>query len=401
MPRLLSKHETSEVKAGWLVVLTIALVARLVPNFVLSTGAEYDIQSYKIVGNLVLQGEDVYSSQETDDRHPYLPMQMYWMALSCRISEQFHLPFEKIVRLAPIFVDATIALVLYFALLRTLTPNLALMGGLLYAVNPISTYVAAYHGQFDALPALFTLLALYWFKKNTEISGSFLGLGILAKSWPILAFPALLVKTPTKKKKLYFVAVVSVILCTGIGFYIILVGANPLSMLSRVAGYNRGNGVWGYTYFFRLLSLVQPNLSLFYNWLIQYSRWITLIGLSLVWWWMNSRRELPQEIFLTIIVSFLAITHAFAIQYLAWLIPFAIFCQEYQWLRRFVLASFAYMFLTYTTLILGMYIVNLVPLPQADWLIIIPAGLPAWLVCIGWTKKLLLNRWEVDRVARY
>lgn len=397
IPRLLLRRETPKVKASWLVVLTVALVARLIPNFVLSTGAGYDIQSYKIVGDIVLQREDVYSSQETENRHPYLPMQMYWMALSSSISEQFHLPFERIVRLAPIFEDATIALVLYFALLKTLPQYLALMGGLLYAVNPISTYVSAYHGQFDALPALFTLLAFYWFEKNIKISGAWLGLGILAKSWPILSLPPLLAKIATMKKKLIFVAVVFAVLCIGIGLYVILMRANPLPMLSRVTGYNRGIGVWGYTYFFRLLSLAKPDLSIFLYWFVQYGRWITLIGLGLVWWWMNSRRELPQEIFLATLVSFFTITHAFAIQYLAWIVPFAILCQEYQWLKRFILAAFAYMFLTYTTLILGMYINNLAPLPQADWFIIIPAGLPAWLVCIGWSKKLLFNRWEVDK----
>ena len=136
-----------------------------------------------------------------------------------------------------------------------------------------------------------------------------------------------------------------------------------------------------------------------FNWLIQYGRWITLLGLGFVWWWTSLHRNLPQEIFLAILVSFFCVTHAFAIQYLSWIVPFAIVCQEYSWLKRFVLAAFAYMFLAYTTFILGRYIENLIPLPQADWLIIIPAGLPAWLVCIGWTQKLLNNRWEVDHAV--
>jgi hypothetical protein len=290
--------------------------------------------------------------------------------------------------------------VLYIALRKNFSINLALRGGLLYAVNPISTYVSAYHGQFDALPALFTLLALFWFEKNTEISGAWLGLGILAKSWPVLSIPPLLAKIKTNKKRLYFLVVVSTVLCAGIGFYVIIIGANPLPMLVRVTSYNRGIGVWGYTYFIRLISLMQPNLNGFYNWFVLYSRWITLIGLGLVWWWVNSRRELPQQILLAILVSYFAITHAFAIQYLAWIIPFAILCQEYRWLKRYVIAAFTYMFLTYTTLILGMYIDNIVPWPQADWLIIIPAGLPAWFVCIGWVRDLLLDRWDIDQTLR-
>jgi hypothetical protein len=378
-------------------VLTIALFARLVPNFVLSTAAGYDIKSYQIVGNLILDGEDVYSSQETENRHPYLPLQMYWMAFSNIVSERFNLPYEKVIRLAPIIEDAAIALVLYFALSNTLSPSLAFMGGILYAVNPISIYVSAYHGQFDALPALFTLLALFWFNKNVMVSGSWLGLGILSKSWPILSFPPILGKIKTGKNKIYFMATACIVLCIGIGFYFMFIGTNPRMMLDRVTGYNRGVGVWGYTYFLKLFSLLQPDLSTINLWGIRYGRWITLTALGLVWWSMNSRRELPQEVFLTIIVSFFAITHAFAIQYLTWIVPFAIYCQEYIWLKRFVIAAFAYMFLVYTTLILGVYINNIVPLPQADWLLIIPAGLPAWLVCVGWAAKLLFNNWEVDK----
>jgi hypothetical protein len=271
------------------------------------------------------------------------------------------------------------------------------MGGLLYAVNPITAFVCAYHGQFDALPSLFILLALYWFGKNTDISGIWLGLGILSKSWPILAFPPLWAKIKPWMKKLSFIVIVLACLFLSIGIYIFFVGADPVLLLNRVLSYNRGIGVWGYTYLVRLLSIVDPKFLQLNNWFIQYSRWITIIGISLVWWWTNLHRKLPQEVFLAMLASFFAITHAFAIQYLAWIVPFAILCQEFLWLRRFVLAAFAYMFLAYTTLILGMYIDRIAPWPQADWLIIIPAGLPAWLVCVGWTRKLLMNSWDADK----
>ncbi|MGH2545242.1 MAG: hypothetical protein ACRDIB_20820 [Ardenticatenaceae bacterium] len=58
------------------IILAVALLARLVPNFLLPVGAGYDIESYRIVSDLLLQGEDVYGSEATLQRHPYLPMQM-------------------------------------------------------------------------------------------------------------------------------------------------------------------------------------------------------------------------------------------------------------------------------------------------------------------------------------
>jgi len=81
-----------------LIVAGIALCVRLIPNLFLPMGAGYDIESYQIVGNLVLHREDVYTSQEALRRHPYLPLQMYWMAFSLWLAQALNLPFVKIVR---------------------------------------------------------------------------------------------------------------------------------------------------------------------------------------------------------------------------------------------------------------------------------------------------------------
>jgi hypothetical protein len=122
--------------------------------------------------------------------------------------------------------------------------------------------------------------------------------------------------------------------------------------------------------------------------MVFYGKYITLGILGLAWWY-KARKESAHAGLLTILVTFFAGTHAFSIQYLIWLIPFAILDQEYKWLRYYTLAAFAYMFLVYNTLILEMHITDLLPLPQADWFIIMPAGLPAWIVCMGWAYKRL------------
>jgi len=142
-----------------LLVAMVALCVRLIPNLFLPMGAGYDIESYQIVGNLVLHKENVYTSQEAMRRHPYLPLQMYWMAFSLWFAQTFNLPFVKIVRLAPIFADAGIATWITLRLHNRLPLPSAFRGGLLYALNPITVFVSAYHGQFDAIPVLLTLLS--------------------------------------------------------------------------------------------------------------------------------------------------------------------------------------------------------------------------------------------------
>jgi hypothetical protein len=112
-------------------------------------------------------------------------------------------------------------------------------------------------------------------------------------------------------------------------------------------------------------------------------RFITL-GILIIVWYTTARKEKLTAGLLTILVSFFAFTHAFAIQYLLWLVPVIILNMEYTWLKLYILACFSYMLLAYNTVILHMSITNLLPWPTADLAIIIPASIPIWLVTFAW-----------------
>jgi hypothetical protein len=360
----------------------VALVARLVPNFVLDVGAAYDIESYGIVGDLLLRGEEVYAATAGANRHPYLPCQVYWIGFARWAAPALHLPFVQIVRLAPILADVGIALLLYLKH-RSNGMQAASHCGLSYALNPVSVLVSAYHGQFDAIPALLLLLAMIWHARSAAISGGWLGLAILNKSWPVLALPSLAWVKRGWRGKLVLVGAVLLVPLIGLGLYIGVLGGDPFAILRRAMGYNWGVGIWGYSYFSRLLSFLRPDLAGPFVWLQRNGRYLTVTALGLVWL-VRARKENVGAGVLTILVSFFAVTHAFSIQYLVWLVPFATLEQDDRWLVRFSLAAFAYMLLVYTTLILQNLITRLLPWPQADLFIIMPAALPAWLVTVGW-----------------
>jgi hypothetical protein len=382
-----SLQSVRSARQAIVIIVLVASVARLVPHFLLPMGAGYDIESYQIVADLVLQGKDVYTSPDAVNRHPYLPFQMYWMAFARWGAQAARLPFVKIVRLAPIGADVGIALLLFLSRRQSDSLETAFYGGLLYALNPIPIFVSAYHGQFDAIPALLTMLALYQLK-SPWVAGGWLGLGILDKSWPVLALPSLYAAIQGWSKRLRFLGTAALIPMLGIGIYLLFVQGQAWTVIRRALEYNWGVGVWGYTYFFRLLSILDKGLAGPFTWLARYGRWLTLATLGSVWL-LKARKELPAAGLLTILATFFAVTHAFSIQYLMWLVPFAILNQQYRWLTRYTLGAFAYMFLVYTTLILGMNITRLLPGPQADWFIIMPAGLPAWLVTVGWAYRRL------------
>jgi hypothetical protein len=380
-----------EKKHGALIVISIALFVRLLPSTILSVGAIYDITSYEKVGSIILEGKDVYSSTETEDRHPYLPLQMYWMAISKWISELFIVSFVKLVRLAPILADAAISLLIIKILIPLKNTFNANKAGLLYALNPITIFVTAYHGQFDSIPILFILLSLLYLTSKSSLSGIFLGFGILVKSWPVLSLPVLFDKTNGLKKKIIFTLFSTALPISGIIIYSVIFNGSPRIVLEKALGYNWGIGIWGYTYIIRLLSLYSELFISIYNWLIGNGRFITLAGLTIIWF-TKARKTSTYTSLLIIYVSFFSITHAFSIQYLMWVIPFAILVQEKKWLPRYTITSFIYMFLAYNTLILDMNINTILPWPLADMLLIIPSGLPTWIVCIGWIKELLFSQ---------
>jgi hypothetical protein len=182
------------------------------------------------------------------------------------------------------------------------------------------------------------------------------------------------------------------IILIGVGLYIWLFKSDLLTLLPRALSYNHGLGVWGYTYFFRLVWILKPELEFIFSWIVENGRFITLIGLGIVWF-ARARFEAPAAGILTVLVSFLALTHAFGIQYLVWVLPFAVINYENRWPDIYTATAFLYMLLAYFSLILTTSITRVMPLPQADWFIIMPAALPVWIVSILWmVDRLRLRR---------
>jgi hypothetical protein len=121
---------------------------------------------------------------------------------------------------------------------------------------------------------------------------------------------------------------------------------------------------------------------------VQNGKYLTLGALGIVWL-ARARWQLPAAGILTILVAFFAFTHAFSIQYLVWLIPFALLNRECRWLRLYTVTGFGYMLWTYMTLILDMRVTQWMPWPQADWFLIRPTAVPVWLITVLWAVERL------------
>jgi hypothetical protein len=400
-------------------IVGVALLVRMVPALLLENGAPFDIQSYEVVADLVRSGADVYTSEATVNRHPYLPLHLYWLAAARGLAEVSGVAYAKVVKWLPIVVDVAITpVVVWFwqvaqsrvstrqkdaqvARGRAIAVGEAERLGMLYALNPVPVLVCAYHGQFDAEPVLWMVLATVFTAlppgllagwQQSMGAGAWLGLGILTKSYPVLALPALLPAIKSWNHRALFVVAMGAVPLLGVLLYTVMFNAPFWEVVQRAIGYNFGIGIYGYTYFARLAREVGGD-GRWLQWAVEYGRFIT-VGLLAVVWWVKVRHQSAPAALLTILVAFFAITHAFAIQYLGWLVPVALLNRETRWLVAYTIAAYFYMVVAYWGLIFATTITVLMPLPQADYLLIMPASLPIWGVSVAWLWARLRSRSE-------
>lgn len=406
-------------------IVLLALAVRLLPAIVLPSGAVFDMESYRIVADLVRAGQDVYTHADAEGRHPYLPLQMYLMALARWLSLSFNLPFPLLIKLPAILADVAITALLYRAgqkLWSTEGPpasapvwapsiaDPAAFVALLYALNPIPLYVAAYHGQFDALPLLCALLAWYWYRFHGAAAGGqlaaglLLGLGVLDKTWPVIFLPLFLLRLHGVAARARLAAGTAIPVVAGLAVYLTFWPGTLWGVLGIVLGYHAIAGWWGYTAVLNLLKAAawQPGFA----WLRplepatlfalaeRYGTYATLAALGLFYLTLGRSRDLLDGM-LTVILLLFTVTAGFGVQYLSWLVPLALLAQQRRPLRWY--AGMAALLLE------GTYLMSLMRgwLPGAlsplggqifTWLL----SLPAWLVTIAWLGDQLGRRHRVE-----
>ncbi|MGQ0604556.1 MAG: hypothetical protein ACT4QE_22985 [Anaerolineales bacterium] len=385
----------SPLKMG-LVLLGVALLVRLVPTLFVPFG-NFDIDSYSLVARALNEGRDVYTAAETARRHPYLPLQLYWLFAAGRFANLFAVPYASVVRVLPALADAAMAGVLFAAVWQqTADRMLAWRSGLVYALNPITVLVAAYHGQFDSIPMLLIFVAWWVYTRpltrrrwlNVSTSALLLGLAILNKSWPVVFLPLMLAHLPRWAERVVYLTLVGAVPVLGVGLYGLWINTDPAQVIAAAMSYNHGIGAGGYVFIVRLGYELGLWPVAAFAWFFEYGRWLTLGALAIVFWgW--ARREAPLTGLLLLLLTFFALGHAFATQYLAWLIPFAIWSRHWQWLRRYLLAALAYSVAIYFLVILTNRVEYWLPTSTGMLYFVLPLTAPIWLICLGWLANLM------------
>ena len=311
---------------GWPLIVLAALLVRLPPALWLPLGATFDIDSYRLVTDALLSGREVYVA--VVGRHPYLPFQMYIMGAMATLANATGLPYVVAIKLPAVLADVALTGLIYRAVAaegaggrrgRDWAAYLAL----LYALNPVSLLVSSYHGQFEAITLLLLAAGLLLFeRRRVGASGAALGLAVLNKTWPVLFLPVILIRLKSWRARIGYAALAIGIPALAVAAYLLAYDADPAPMLGRALTHRGNPGYWGPSAVLVPAAALRPALQPLADALVAVRNWLLLAAVLLTLWW--TQRQSARDAWLTLLLSVFAVTVGFGIQWLVWLVPFAL-----------------------------------------------------------------------------
>ena len=286
----------------------------------------YDFQN---VGHNTLLHRDPILTPRTV-RWSYLPVYDFALAGAYWAHVHFHLSWLITGRVPSILSD--LGVVVLVGTVAGAVGQPAALRRFQYACNPLAILVCAVHGQVDPACLLFSFAAFaVVLRAGTRISGRaaaaagvLLGLGIGAKTWPVLFGPALLLALPSARRRWQFAAATGGTVALLFVSMPLTVGT-PVRKLTQVAkimtdyhppiGHWGWAGVWVTNHPTRLPVTQDP---LWVNVGSIGTKLAVVAALLAVWWW---RRAHPLDIATATTTALLAVTPAFGAQYLLWQAP--------------------------------------------------------------------------------
>jgi len=143
-------------RRGFLILFALVLVLRL--SIAAGFRGNYDSESFRMVGELTLSGQNVYAATE---RYNYSPVWACIVAGLWALARPSFSLFVLLLGLLQIGSDAASALLLSRIARRLGRDGDAARGAaLLFFANPVSVLASCAHGQFDGLAILLLLAAI-------------------------------------------------------------------------------------------------------------------------------------------------------------------------------------------------------------------------------------------------
>lgn len=143
-----------------------------------TTTGNYDMESYRIVSDLVLDGKNIYANTY---RYNYSPLWAYVLAFFRQIEIVYLIPLSFSIRFFLSLVDVGTLIILLLLAKKLVIPLTRV--AVLFFLNPVSIILTGHHGQFDNLTILLILCGAYLFltKRHGVISWLFMTMAGITK----------------------------------------------------------------------------------------------------------------------------------------------------------------------------------------------------------------------------
>jgi hypothetical protein len=305
-------------------LLLIAFGVRIVPA-ALIFGTD-DVAGWANWGGLLASGSNPTASKYLL-AWPPLWLPFTWFASV--MSETTQIPFHLLIKLFPIVADLVLTFFLY---------SVAEEYGckpwktaLAYALNPISIYCTAIHGQFDAIPTLCMTVAVVMMGRRSESrpigAGAWLGIAASFKTWPLFILPALLAPLRSMRRRAQNAAVAIGIFITALLLSWLFFG---FSAVTGVLRYRGALSWWGLSSMAYLRgAMLSPNIFSAIFFAAMGAAALLLIA---------TRTEAARGALL-LLLTFYVTAPGFGLQYLIWIVPVALLADQRRGLNYSILAG--------------------------------------------------------------
>lgn len=296
------------------IILVVGLIVRLALAW--SSVEVADVANYRRVAEILRQGGRLYA--DTPGIYPYPPLWSVVESAALWLSQRGVATFAFWVELAPVLADMAIVFLIYASLRHR--AELAVAAAALYALNPLPIMISSVHGQFDAIPIFFSLLAVYYFQRQFYLrSALVLMLAIAFKSFPVLLLPFFVMQLKDGRQRLMFGAVSLVPVLVLLAPFL----CSDFTAVKRQLFSYGGTFDHGWLMVSRVMLLLPREMAtalLAFSKFIFGAAYVALLG----WTW---RRRRTLDLLLAIALTFATFYTFFggiSSQYLIWILPFLI-----------------------------------------------------------------------------
>lgn len=260
----------------------------------------FDAKSYNVIGVLTLNKISIYPDPAIS-RHPYLPLFLYLEAGAQGLSQIIHIPQLTLLKCFFTLFHLFSIYSIFILSKKNIKTTV------LYALNPISLLIIAFHGQFDIIPLSLILYSIVLLQeKKYALVFILLGVAFTLKTWPALFIVPFFKRVPKKFCVWFLIPPIAIVI-----LYILLFNTSLFSIARVLAVYQGVGGIWG---FGKVLSFISASKIVLFIYKLFFVS-------SLIFYSFKLKKTSPIEEISSLLLFFFIFTPGFGIQWFLWLVP--------------------------------------------------------------------------------